>query len=49
MDESLEILEEAKVKFTRLQGTQKYLKHLEKSSEIEPCPICKQMPENKVN
>lgn len=47
-DEFTDQLATAKMKFLRLQGTQKYLKHLQKNTEPEVCPICKQLPENKV-
>lgn len=41
---------EAERLFHRSQGTLKYLKHLENNSaEPEVCPICKQIPENKVS
>lgn len=40
---------EAERGFRRSQGTLKYLKHLEKTSAgPEVCPICHQIPENKV-
>lgn len=48
MDEYQTQLDQAQLKFVRLQGTQKYLQHLKKSEKVEPCPICKQYPENKV-
>lgn len=42
-------LKEAENKFRRIQGTLKYLKHLEEQTgETEICPICKQVPEEKV-
>lgn len=50
MDEHRVQLIEAERGFQRAQGTLKYLKHLEKNSAgPETCPICKQIPENKVS
>lgn len=50
IDEHRATLLEAERGFLRAQGTLKYLKHLEKNSVgPELCPICKQMPENKVS
>lgn len=49
MEEHRAQLLDAERGFQRSQGTLKYLKHLEKNSaEPEICPICKQIPENKV-
>lgn len=41
---------EAQAKFVRLQGTIKYLHHLDKKSGTpDVCPICNTVPEVKVN
>lgn len=40
---------EAQTKFVRIQGTLKYLRHLDKKSgPLDVCPICSQVPEFKV-
>lgn len=40
-------LEEAKLKFIWLQGKLKYLNHLKKKDDVDVCPICRQVPEEK--
>ncbi|XP_055611063.1 E3 ubiquitin-protein ligase SHPRH [Uranotaenia lowii] len=51
VDETLEDLQVQKMnserEFVRLKGTLKYLHHLGSSSEIDVCPICQNIPEEK--
>lgn len=48
-DEFQQEYSDAQQKFLRIQGTLKYLRHLDKKSgSPDMCPICKQVPEVKV-
>lgn len=40
-------MKDAEAEFVRKMGRLKYLNHLEKSKEVDNCPICSQPPENK--
>uniref|UniRef100_A0A182IK53 RING-type domain-containing protein n=1 Tax=Anopheles atroparvus TaxID=41427 RepID=A0A182IK53_ANOAO len=51
LDVQLQDLQQTKAEseraFVRLQGTLKYLTHLEQKSDIDPCPVCQVSPESK--
>lgn len=51
MDGHMELLlgqkKEAELKFVRMNGRLKYLKHLEEQNEVQPCPICTLLPKER--